>query len=411
MDVRRAGTCINDKWVLEKRIAQGGMSTVWAAVHRTTGFRAAIKILDRDASRREEVLARFEREGRLSNLVDHEGIVKVIDDGWTADGCPCLVMEMLDGQNLDERRLESPGAKMPLDEVVELSLAIADILAAAHAAGLVHRDVKPPNVFITKSGRVKLLDFGVAGARQTSDDDTLTGAGCGTPRFMAPEQLTGSHRIDARADVFALATTMYRLLAAEYPYPANSVIDYLTVIERTKPVRLDRVCPNAPPPLANVLERALAGDPEARYSDAALFAQAIRDAMKPALETTAVSPHTPIRTPAMPSRPPCLGADARDATLSMVTAQMRSPIPPPPPPTAVVPIVIPRAAPAHPRSRAASMPTMNIHRRPAPKPHNGVVAAAGCLLAVTIASLLVVVVHPQVMRDATSILPRVAARR
>jgi serine/threonine-protein kinase len=279
----RVGTVIGGRWQIVRRLATGGMSTVYAAVHKTTRFRVAVKILNLDASGMPEVRERFEREAAQGNEIEHEGVVKAIDDGETPDGCPYIVLELLEGDTLEELRARAPDGRMPVGEVVDLGLAIADVLAAAHDAGLVHRDVKPANVIVTKNGAVKLLDFGVAGRRQLDDDETgMTGFGCGTPRFMSPEQITGSHRIDARADVFALATTMYRAITGVFPFPASTLGEYMLALRRVTPKRVSRLVPDSPAALDDVLARALATDPEARYVDARAFAAALAEAMKPA---------------------------------------------------------------------------------------------------------------------------------
>jgi len=276
----RVGSVIGEKWRIEKALGTGGMASVYAAVNLNNGFRVAIKILSDEASKAEDTRKRFLREGYFANKVDHEGIVNVMDDGVTEDGALYLIMELLEGETLEERRAASKG-KIPFDDAVDIILAVADVLAAAHDAGLAHRDVKPHNVFITKEGRIKLLDFGVAGKRQTSDDATRTGAGYGTPMYMAPEQMTGEDRLDARVDVFALAATMYRILSGEFPFKATSLPEYLVATLRTKPVPLDQLVPEVSPRLAAVVARGLASEPTERYPDARAFAAAINKAIKP----------------------------------------------------------------------------------------------------------------------------------
>jgi serine/threonine-protein kinase len=272
----RVGTVTDGKWRIDRRIAKGGMASVYAASHTATGFRVAIKILSRDATEHDEARARFLREGKLANAVDHEGVIDIIDDGITADGRPFLIMELLEGETLEEKRARSEGGRLGVADVAKVSLAIADVLAAAHDAGLVHRDVKPLNVFLTTSGVVKLLDFGVAGKRMQSEECTMTGAGCGTPLFMAPEQITGDAPIDARADVFALGATMYRLLSGRFPFPGDNLVQYLhLLLSAGPPKRLDAFVPGVDAALADVVERALAREPEKRFPDARTMASAI----------------------------------------------------------------------------------------------------------------------------------------
>jgi len=258
------------------------MASVYAAVHAQTGARVALKVLSRYGTDNDDARDRFCREGKLANRVDHDGVISVFDDGVTDDGCPFLVMELLEGETLDQRRASAPDGRLPVSEVVKVSLAVADVLAAAHDAGLVHRDVKPPNVFLTRSGGVKLLDFGVAGKRQQTDDCTMTGAGCGTPLFMAPEQITGVERIDARADVFALGATMYRLLSGRFPFEASNIVEYLQrLIDGKPPIRIDTIVPGLDRGLADVVTRALSLAPEHRFADAREMACAIARAVWP----------------------------------------------------------------------------------------------------------------------------------
>ena len=262
---------------MERALAAGGMASVYVALNINTGFRAAVKVLADEVVGDEATRTRFLREGYYANSVDHEGVVSIIDDGVTDDGAPYLIMDLLEGETLEERRRAASG-KLPFEDVIDVTLAVAEILAAAHDEGLVHRDVKPQNIFLTKDGHVKLLDFGIAGRSQT-EDSTRTGAGYGTPMYMAPEQMTGDEHIDARADVFALASTMHRLLSGEFPFKATGFSEYLVATLRTKPPRLDTLVPEVPPAVADVVDRALSAEPDARYADGRAFASAIVKAL------------------------------------------------------------------------------------------------------------------------------------
>lgn len=273
----RVGAVLGEKWRVERALAAGGMASVYVALNINTGFRAAVKVLADEFVNDEATRTRFLREGYYANSVDHEGVVSIIDDGMTEDGAPYLIMVLLEGETLEERRLAA-GGKLPFEEVIEVTLAVAEILAAAHDEGLVHRDVKPQNVFLTKDGRVKLLDFGIAGRSQT-EGSRRTGAGFGTPMYMAPEQMTGDEHIDARADVFALASTMHRLLSGEFPFKAAGVAEYLVATLRTKPPRLDTLVPEVPAAIADVVDRALSAEPSARHAGGRAFASAIIKAL------------------------------------------------------------------------------------------------------------------------------------
>jgi serine/threonine protein kinase len=156
----RVGTVVNGKWHIDARIGSGGMATVYAATHRN-GHRAALKMLHTQLSRDESTRARFLREGYVGNAVAHDGVVRVQDDGVTEDGCAFLVLDLLEGDTIEARRIRFGGA-LPIDEVMEIADQALDALGAAHDKGIVHRDIKPDNVFLCTDGRVKLLDFGLA---------------------------------------------------------------------------------------------------------------------------------------------------------------------------------------------------------------------------------------------------------
>lgn len=147
----RVGTVIQGKWQIDARIGSGGMATVYAATHRN-GNRAAIKMLHTQLSREQTVRNRFLREGYVANAVGHPGVVQVIDDGVTEDGAVFLVLELLEGETIEARRLRL-GGKLPIEEALSIADEALDALAAAHEKGIVHRDVKPENVFLTMNGK------------------------------------------------------------------------------------------------------------------------------------------------------------------------------------------------------------------------------------------------------------------
>jgi serine/threonine protein kinase len=247
MDMReREGTVVGGKWRIDREIGSGGTATVYAASHYAIGTRVALKVLTEEAAYNEAARARFLREGELANRVNHDGVIRVIDTGVTDDDCPFLVMELLEGETLDARRRKTELERLSIEESIQVSLALADILAAAHDAGIVHRDVKPANVFLTKQGGVKLLDFGVAGNEQFDGDD-LTGAGCGTPLYMAPEQITGSRPIDARADIYALGAVAYLMLTGRRMFDTTEDFALTSKILNEEPPRVATVAPQPVP--------------------------------------------------------------------------------------------------------------------------------------------------------------------
>jgi len=384
----RLGSVVGGKWRIEKALGRGGMAVVYSAVNVNNGFRVALKILSDSSTTDEETKRRFLREGYYANKVDHEGVANVIDDGVTDDGAVYLIMELLEGTSLEERRVADSG-KIPLDDALDIILSVADVLAAAHDAGLVHRDVKPENVFLTKAGRVKLLDFGIAGKRQDHDEATLTGTGYGTPMYMAPEQMSADERIDARVDVFALAATMYRILSGEYPFRAGSLTDYLIAVLRTKPTHLDTLVPEVSPALAEVVARGLASEPDERYQDARAFAAAINKALTPerasGAEETVVLGTLKMHADDL-VKTELFVSDRSSAHPAVRTAGASAPPPPPPESRPSMPSVDPQ--PMGPPSSVAAPES------PASSPSRTILAIGiGLLVALAIAAIAVFAVR------------------
>jgi serine/threonine-protein kinase len=269
------GTILARKWRIEERLGSGSSATVYRAEHWNNGRRVAVKVLHPDSARSAQSRTRFLREGRLANDIKHEGVVGVIDDGETDDGCPFLIMDLLEGETLDQQRKASPEGRLPIRDAVNACLAVLDVLAVAHEAGIVHRDIKPQNLFVTKSGRLKLLDFGIAGAVERGGTGvTRTSAGLGTPLFMAPEQITGDRTIDARADIWGVGATLYFLVAGRFPFERILLAEYLAAT-RERPPRLDAIASGVPAPIADVVERALAFEPAGRWPDAKAMSAAL----------------------------------------------------------------------------------------------------------------------------------------
>jgi serine/threonine-protein kinase len=297
-DVRRArdrvGSTLRNKWRLDELLGVGGMASVYAATHRN-GSRAAIKVLHPDLLVHGVVRERFRDEGRLANAVQHEGAVRVLDDDVAEDGSLFLVTELLDGETLEERRTRL-GGRMPADEVLLVADRILDVLAAAHARGIVHRDLKPENVFLTRAGRIKLLDFGIARCgvvepglvnlraeslalprmAARSDARTLTGLVLGTPGYLSPEQAQGYRcEIDARSDVWSCGATMFHCLAGVFVHERPTAEEQLVcaAIEPAPP--LATVASDVPEAVAKVVDRALAFEKGERFDGAASMRRAV----------------------------------------------------------------------------------------------------------------------------------------
>ncbi len=273
----KPGTLLKQKWTVDKLLGIGGMAAVYAATHRN-GKRVAIKMLHEEHARNVEVTTRFLREGYLANAVDHEGVVSVLDDDVTDEGVVFLVMELLEGETV-ERRWERRERRIPVVEALSIVSELLDILAAAHAKGVIHRDIKPENIFLTRTGKVKVLDFGIARLRQVSSGMMATQSGTlmGTPAFMAPEQARGRwDDVDARTDLWAVGATLFALLSGRFVHRAKTLNEQFFVAMTSVAPKIRTILPTLPAEVATVIDRALEFRPEDRWQDARAMQRAIR---------------------------------------------------------------------------------------------------------------------------------------
>jgi hypothetical protein len=257
---------LGGRYWLRARLAAGGMGAVWVADDAVLGRQVAVKVLGEALAGDGLAAERLRREARAAARLGHPGVARVLDLGEDG-GRPYLVMELLRGESL-AGRLARAGA-LPPAEAARVVAAAADALEAAHRAGIVHRDVKPGNVFLTRDGEVKLLDFGIASA---SNEAALTGGDLiGTAAYLAPERVLG-HDATPAADVYALGVLLYELLAGRPPFAADSRMALAMAHVHARPVPLPEAAPSVPPSLAAACEQALAKDPAARPSAATLAA-------------------------------------------------------------------------------------------------------------------------------------------
>jgi hypothetical protein len=274
----RLGTVLQDKWKLDSLLGIGGMAAVYAATHRN-GKRVAVKMLHPEFSHDEDVRTRFLQEGYAANTIQHEGAVSVLDDDLAPDGAAFIVMEMLEGETV-EQRWERGGQRLPVGDVLWIADQLLDVLVAAHAKSVIHRDIKPENLFITKAGALKVLDFGIAKVferQHTRQSSTRAGTVMGTPAFMAPEQaLAHWDEVDGRTDLWAVGATMFMLLSGRHVHEAQSSQEQL-ILSATAPARsLSTVAPGVPRQVVSIVDRALAFDRVARWPDAASMQTAVR---------------------------------------------------------------------------------------------------------------------------------------
>jgi serine/threonine protein kinase len=274
---RRVGTMVRDKYRIDAYIATGSMATVYAATHRN-GSRVALKILHPELAKDKGIAERFKREGYFANAIGHTGIVRAIDDDIAEDGCAFIVMELLEGENLEERRVRG-GGTMGVPEVLQIADAMLDVLSAAHDHEVLHRDLKPENVFITRKNEVKLLDFGVARFNDGRSSSDMTGVGMvlGTPAFMPPEQALGRREdVDARSDIWGVGATLFLVLTGEAVHKGGDAKTKLIATARTPARPIRDVTPEVPRAVAAVIDRALAFDKVERWADAKAMREALR---------------------------------------------------------------------------------------------------------------------------------------
>jgi len=254
-------------------VGEGGTSVVYRAEHPRHGT-VAFKVL-RDKLRQDKTaLARFTREANFGKRVEHPNVIRTIETGQT-ESVPYLVIEWAPGDLLE--RYAKRKAPLPRDEVANIIVQIADAVGAAHVSGIIHRDLKPDNaMYDPESGKVKLLDFGIAAATDTSQDERLTRAGyfVGTLMYVAPEALSGA-LVTPAADQYSLATIAYLLLTGALPYLAKSPREMFTQLLSQPPIPLNKARPNLDfgPRVEAVVMRALTREPTDRYPDVLVFAR------------------------------------------------------------------------------------------------------------------------------------------
>jgi eukaryotic-like serine/threonine-protein kinase len=295
----RLGTFLQNKYRLDRVLGVGGMAAVFAGQHRN-GNPVAVKVLHADLSIDPGVRRRFLREGYIANKVDHRGAVRVLDDDTSEDGSVFLVMELLEGQTLDER-LVAAGGRLPSAEVCPIVIQILDVLVAAHTRGIVHRDIKPGNVFVTTGSTVKVLDFGIARLREAGAKHTGSGLAIGTPAFMPPEQSRGrKDEVDAQSDVWAVGATMFELLSGEYVHGNAGTVEELFIASATRKARTLRGVAGVPDVVAEVVDRALAFDKRNRWPSALTMQKALERAHAIAHEGSSAARRAAVTAPATP---------------------------------------------------------------------------------------------------------------
>ncbi|MBX7194176.1 MAG: protein kinase [Sandaracinaceae bacterium] len=321
----RVGTTLAGKYRLDRILATGGMATVFAGTHAWTERAVAVKILNYEHARDPEVVQRFLLEARTSAQLKHPHVVDVLDMGQDEDGTVFLVLELLEGETLKARLKR--GA-LTFAELGPLLAPVLRAVASAHAKGVIHRDLKPDNVFLSIGAHgetiPKLLDFGIAKVASGEVSTTRTGAMVGTPQFMAPEQVRGEREVGPPADVWSMGVLLHYALTKQMPFNAESQAAVLARVltERARPIRA--VDPNVPEALAAVVDRALQHEAAHRFADmremAAAFEAALglaspapsassaQPSIPPSAQPAAMAPTLPSEYPPAPTTPYAWGA-------------------------------------------------------------------------------------------------------
>ena len=326
------GTLIAGKYELEGLLGEGGMGAVYQATNLAIGRRVAIKILHAAVADREDVRQRFELEAKAAAVISHPGIVDVLDMGQTESGDPFIVMEHLEGTTLRSINKEFKG--LTPEQAVGVMLPVLDALAAAHRAGVIHRDVKPANIFVCARPQVvKLLDFGVSRFGKSSGL-TNTGAAVGTPRYMAPEQVLGESDLGPEADLYSVGAVLYSLLSGRLPHGTGSDMALLARTLHDTPAALSTITTGLPPALCELVDSLLLKDRSKRPKDAAAVKAALQQAV-PNTDLSALfaAATRTARTAALAPTP-----SHSNANLSAVSGKKATPyVPPAPTRTAVEP--------------------------------------------------------------------------
>ena len=269
MDVPREGDRIAGKYVVERVLGEGGMGVVVAARHEALDQRVAIKFLLPHVVSDPMIVERFAREARAAAKIQSAHVARVIDVGIMDDGAPYMVMEYLEGEDV-ETYIERKGP-LEIADAVGIVIEACEAIAEAHMASIVHRDLKPANLFLARTpGRriVKVLDFGISKfSSDTKGPKTQTGGLLGTPYYMSPEQLTDTKNVDARSDIWTLGIILYQLLSGGVPFHGETMPEVVGQILKNMPGGLREVRPDVSEALDLIILKCMSSNPAHRFAD------------------------------------------------------------------------------------------------------------------------------------------------
>jgi serine/threonine protein kinase len=265
---------IAGRYRLERHLGEGGMGTVWSALHVVTRRTVAMKFLRQAVAHKTDLRQRFLREAQAASALRHPNVVEVIDVFDLPDRSPVIVMELLEGETLGEKLVRDE--RLSMEETAAVMLPVVSAVGAAHAHGIIHRDLKPENVFLARTndgGSVKVLDFGIAKLLNEQQHDqgrsllvTESGSLLGTPCYMAPEQM-GNANVDFRADIWSLGVMLYECLSGTRPIEGQNMAEVFARLMGDAIVPLDRLAPELPHDVTALVTQMLTRDPNRRLQD------------------------------------------------------------------------------------------------------------------------------------------------
>jgi len=268
------GATLSGRYLVTRKVGQGGMGAVYEATHTLIGKRVAVKVLLEKYAQREAIVKRLKQEAQLASSIGNEHIIDITDFGNTDDGRTFVVMEFLEGESLAECLARE--SKLPEQRLLRIAQQAASALAAAHAKGVVHRDIKPENIFLLRRKEmdfVKVVDFGISKSLRASSEEeavrlTQTGMVLGTPLYMSPEQARGDEDLDHRVDIYALGVIMYEAASGRVPFSGNNYLSVISQVLNEDPPPLSEIRPELTEEFDAIVRRAMAKDRDDRYASA-----------------------------------------------------------------------------------------------------------------------------------------------
>jgi eukaryotic-like serine/threonine-protein kinase len=264
--LERIGNCR-----IVEEVASGGMAVVYRAIQDHLNRTVAIKALKTAVAAEQQLVTRFEREAKALANLQHESIVHIYDF-YAERGALFIVMEYVEGVDLYD--LLDRCGRLPYDVAAVIAMQVARALDYIHYRGIIHRDVKPANIMVSRQGAVKVMDFGIVRDATYNDDLTQTGTGVGTPSYMSPEQILGD-RLDARSDIFSLGIVLYQMATGRKPFVESETKSVMHKIRLEKHVRARKLVPDIPRELDRIIERCLQKEPKARWQSAQSLVMAL----------------------------------------------------------------------------------------------------------------------------------------